>query len=840
MPQYQKYQGNWTLAANTSLWAVLICLGLCVELFSGRAAFAQTQFRPVVTLLTQLPGPTATKDKQWLSQTLQVNRPIPDNQSSGINSDVTTTDYFNGSCQQLFGIEVDVTLIHQRPADLFVTLSTVSTDGLVILQTTTLFDGPTQAKGLSPQDANNLQLPGSFNATTLVGSSSCARWRLNISDLVAGNTGTLANWTLKRRIAFFPYAHDAGYYQGLLFGVSTEGKAVKPNAKDYFREVSRGKLIFTNAGVLGPVPFINWLNVSDPQHVGDVIHQIEDAGFNFQQFDKNGDNRITPDELEIVAVDNGSDASGANRSAGCVTLKKSSLNVCVNVALVTEQVDFWTLVHEMSHTFGTVDLYGAWSKECLSDHMTLMSCEPFVPDDKSIVYLDPWHRWKQNWVYPYDFGFFYGNLGDTGYYEVGDETWRDFYGLPSRPLILRNPAANSNEYFLFEYRGGRGYDQNVADWGLVVWHVKEDGNGGAYTGSDGKQPPGHSIYVVGPDNDVGGSKAWHASDGNFQLQWTDGTVLPYTFWVEESPHSSNSVVVHWSGVPINNQPPTLQIIHPQDNSSGPYGFSGSTIFLAAATDSRGSTNGLRFDWKNDVDGPMGSGSLIGYGFVTPGIRKVTVTVRDQYGATARKTITYTVTLSAPTATIWSPAQNTTYFRNQPVYLLGNGSTSTTFSLPCSSLNWTLDRLPWTMNGCSGTQGFNLTGPATFTLTVQDSYGQFATASVTVNFVDPPPNSPPIVTILAPPPGRLMGNVSVHIKGLVTDPAGGPVTYRWTVVDSRTNTETQISTASEFDWLPSSVVPINIGESIELRLYGTNRTGASTRISQQYFVDWPPR
>jgi hypothetical protein len=259
----------------------------------------------------------------------------------------------------------------------------------------------------------------------------------------------------------------------------------------------------------------------------------------------------------------------------------------------------------------------------------------------------------------------------------------------------------------------------------VVWHVKEDGNGHAYKGTDGQDTEGHAVYVFGSDNDFGGSRALHASDGNFQLHWKDGTVLPFAFWVEESPHSSNSVVAHWLGVPANNQKPTVQIVQPQDNSSGPYGFSKSVTFQAAATDSRGSTTGLRFNWKSDVDGPMGSGSLIGYGFTTPGARKITATVRDQYGAMASKTITYSVTLSPPTATIWSPTMNAKYFRNQPVQFLGNGSTATTFALPCSSLNWTINRSPWTLNGCSGTQSFNLTGPAVFTLTVQDSYGQFA-------------------------------------------------------------------------------------------------------------------
>jgi hypothetical protein len=101
---------------------LLLCV-FCAQFLLGSAAFGQVQFRPVVTLLTQFPAPTAPKDKQWLSQTLAINQTIPDNQPSGINSDVTTTDYFNGSCQQLFGIEVDIAVTHQRAADLLVVLA---------------------------------------------------------------------------------------------------------------------------------------------------------------------------------------------------------------------------------------------------------------------------------------------------------------------------------------------------------------------------------------------------------------------------------------------------------------------------------------------------------------------------------------------------------------------------------------------------------------------------------------------------------------------------------------------------------------------------------------------
>jgi hypothetical protein len=73
--------------------------------------------------------------------------------------------------------------------------------------------------------------------------------------------------------------------------------------------------------------------MTDEQQVLDVIHGIENLGFNFQQFDANGDNVISPDELEIVAFENTVDAGGKNRHGprdGCVTLQRSTLRVCVN------------------------------------------------------------------------------------------------------------------------------------------------------------------------------------------------------------------------------------------------------------------------------------------------------------------------------------------------------------------------------------------------------------------------------------------------------------------------------------------------------------------------------
>jgi M6 family metalloprotease-like protein len=821
------------------LLSALLFLGTISTLsIDGRAA---AENRPLVTLLTQLPGPMAPQDKQWVPQSISVNAKIPD--SRRMTSDITTTDVYDGACGQLYGIRLDVSLTHQRAADLIVDLSTVSRDGGTILKTKTIFNGLQLASGKSAPETDKITFPTApfVDLNSLLESNDCARWRLTVSDVALGNIGTLLSWTLSRRVAWFPYTHDRLYYEGLLFG----GGGMTPNVVDYYREVSRGKFAFANAGIYGPVVWKNWLNnwiscadsakphCEDEKHIADVIHLLEDAGFDFQRLDKNQDNVISREELAIVAIAN-NDEPGATRSgpdpSGCTTLNRSPLRVCAQVVLIREQMDFETLAHELSHqALGTVDLY-AEDYACFSYGLTLMSCTIGPSDSKTTVYLDPWHRMKSGWLFPNDLGF--------GNYELGDEAWTNVWGDQSQPAFVRNPS-NAHEFFLFEYRCGRGYDRNVADCGLVVWHVKEDENGNAFKGVDGKETEGHAIYVVSPDNDRGGTRAWNAGDGKFQLRWSDGTPLPRSFWVEAPrQQSASSVVLNWRPAPADNQPPAIEIVRPADKSSGPLGFGNPTVFEARVTDPEDGGRGLRIDWRSDVDGLLGTESLIEYPFATPGDRIITITARDRFGATRKASIKYTVDNVLPSASIFTPMQNATYFRKIPVFLSGTGRTPVLFALPCDRLTWTIDRTPsWSASGCTVVQAFDFIGTATFTLTARDDYNQVGTATASVNFADPSPTAPPFVMITSPVGGSLIVSKSERFRGVVTDPSAGPVTYRWTVFDTRTLVETEIATVANFDWAPGMQLE---GRSIEIRLYGTNSAGVNTVRTVNLFVQPLPR
>lgn len=498
-----------------STFLFLFVLGVTV-IFSCSDSAADN--RPLVTLITELPGPTAPEKWQWVSKTQNVGTGIPDNDSAGTASDFVTTDISNGRCENIFDLGFMANVNPQRAADLIITLSTISQDGNTILKTREVFNGPSQAAGLSAAAANNITLATNeyydhdlgllpianflLNPTADDGTSNnCGRWRLTVSDVAKGNVSTWNDWKLFRRVAWYPYVHASNsswlaarqYYADLLFG----GKSTRLNLAEYFREVSRGKFTLYNAGIYGPVVWSNRLKnkfsceghnelkssdvCPDNFHVQDIVHMLEEAGFDFRQFDKNHDGTITGDELAILAIDNTGTVGGSNRGdesdqRGCVALSRPPLfKVCASMVLVQQQVSFETLIHEFSHlSIGAVDLYDE-HHNCPSAGLTPMSCTIGAPDEMKTVYLDPWHRIKAGWIFPYTPGFIFASNS----YEMGDETWEDFWGTKSRPTWFRK-ADDPHEYFLFEYRGGRGYDSDVAAWGLIAWHVKEEANGNAF------------------------------------------------------------------------------------------------------------------------------------------------------------------------------------------------------------------------------------------------------------------------------------------------------------------------------------------------------------------------
>ena len=806
----------------------LLCIAALTGLLLPTPQAAAGTPRPLVALLAPLQAAVAPEPAQWTSVQQPVGIAIPDNWTPGLASDLDAKAVAGGDCRQIYGLTVSTSQAHSRPADLIVTLATVAANGAK-LHRTTLFDGPSLASGKTPAEVAAIQLPAKMDASALIDSGSCARFRLNVADMVPGATGTLASWTLSGRIAVYPFAHSPDYYRSLLFGTGTAVPRPQPvvHVAGYFNEMSRGAFTFADAGVFGPTTWRNWMGRSDSQQVDDVVQMLEADGFDFRAFDRNHDDVIDDSELAIVAFTNESRVGGKSRTPVAAGHPECSptaagVKVCSHVTFVTEQVNFETLTHEISHSLGTEDLYGDnyVKGECYSFGLTLLSCTlgDTLADHMESLFLDPWHRIRLGWLAP---------LALTPpVMELGDESWVGFFGQRARPVWIRKPG-DDHEYFLFEYRGRRGYDNGVADIGLVVWHVKDNGG----------DPLGHHIHAVSPNNPRGGSNAWQPADGRFQLQWEDGTLVPWSLSVEPVRRSPNSVALRAERAPEGRRPPSLDIVQPANESSAPYA---SPVTLRAdARDSRGSTKGLRVTWSSDIDGNLGEGATTAASFNAPGKRRISANVRDRFGAAAAASIDFTATNSPPSPTIYSPAADQVLTRNFPFRVLGYAPTPVLFALPCERLTWSIDRAPlWSFIGCDGLANVNVLGPATLTLMAIDDFGASATASVAVRFEDPAPNSPPLVTITAPLSPVLGLGAPVRVSGVAKDPAGGPVTMQWVLSDDVGGREFDLGSSASFDWVPATQMPN--GGSMTLLLYGTNSAGLVSRASLHIFIEPPIR
>ncbi len=364
--------------------------------------------RPLVTLLLKCPGPTAPGDKQFRKVLVEVDKPIPDGPAPGLESDLVLAD---AAGDRIFGLEIGLNMNHQRAADLTIALSAVSRDGKEVLKTHVLWDGPAAARGKSVAEVDQLDVRIDWHPNSLLTIRGCQRWRLAIADASPGKVGYFKNWGLTCRIARFPFAHDQDYYRRLLVGDGHARDPLRaPNVADYFREVSRDKATYTDAGIFGPVLWEAWDGSSDPEQCAAAVRLLEAQGFDFRPFDSDHNGIVTINELAVLVIQNDGDGQdGRTRIApGGTVLERMPLRVQPGVVFVPQQVDFKSLTHELSHAlvFGhMVDLYGVWSKESLSVGLTLMSSTLSTPpDDKSSLYLDPWHRTRFGWLGRFDPG----------------------------------------------------------------------------------------------------------------------------------------------------------------------------------------------------------------------------------------------------------------------------------------------------------------------------------------------------------------------------------------------------------------------------------------------------
>ena len=342
-------------------------------------------------------------------------------------------------------------------------------------------------------------------------------------------------------------AHPVAWYDDYFFNLARTPRGV--NAA--FFEMSNRRFFWSRGTTVGPVklpaaqrygnlnPNLAEGPLRDQLYASNIIYQAWAGGFvNFANYDANGNGHVANDELQIAIVYNDVDVNGAARWAGTVRGPGAAVDWTGEVAEFGHLTDFATVVHELSHTLGTLDLYGVGG---LSYRLTLMGntgCSPPCPENPAIFHLDPWHKMQLGWCEPRIYSLRAGGIATMAAAQMAN---------PGAPIILYDPARGTGEFFMLEYRtetspNGPGYDASVGGNGLVIWHIQQDANHNPVL------LPNRSRIVWSegaPNLARGGSDIWGSGSTSPYLRWLDGTESRTRLHVRPFNTGTGSITVEW-------------------------------------------------------------------------------------------------------------------------------------------------------------------------------------------------------------------------------------------------------------------------------------------------------
>lgn len=347
-----------------------------------------------------------------------------------------------------------------------------------------------------------------------------------------------------------PLALTEAQYRQKFFGPTD------PNMNGYFDASSKGRFKYVEADIVSVVDRNDAAFLARAGATGASgtyatrlrsLMLADDAGFPFEDYDENGDGQVTTDELAVLTIDNYSEGAGQTGGTACVP-HPGGVNVCTSVSLAGHRASLMTYAHELSHQFGTIDVYGA---SCHSTWYTLMGCTPGAGTNMATTNLDPWHRERLGWTAS---GTWAAGSGSVSLSPVASITG-PFTAPGQERLIVTRPG--TYEQLIFEHRRRIGpYDADVAREGLVVWYVNSDGAGNtkiipSLTDEDGFDM---SLFALSPEACIGDpsnpdsrgrSTRGYAEGSTYRFRWADGTDVGKTF-VVGTRQANGTLPISWT------------------------------------------------------------------------------------------------------------------------------------------------------------------------------------------------------------------------------------------------------------------------------------------------------
>ena len=204
---------------------------------------------------------------------------------------------------------------------------------------------------------------------------------------------------------------------------------------------------------------------------------------------------------------------------------------------------------------------------------------------------------------------------------------------------------------------------------------------------------------------------------------------------------------------------------------------------------------VKYEWDLNGDGGVDRTTTSGSASYTyPSIKqgwKAQVRVTDDIGNTSAFNFTLFNTVNKPpTASLSAPA---TALKNQPVTFSGAGSSDQTGD-PTPHIkryHWDIDGNASYTSSATTSKTFSTTGQKTIRLRVEDAESGFSNwVQQTVNVTNPPP----VIASVSPSNASPMTGQTISFSASASAPAGGSLSYQWTLGDGRTSTSVSPSVA----------------------------------------------
>lgn len=268
------------------------------------------------------------------------------------------------------------------------------------------------------------------------------------------------------------------YFSDLFFST---GKIATGSVKEYYSEVT-GKKIKIAGQVVGPYTLPSTLatyagggsgvdnSLPNARTMARDAAVLADRDLDFSKYDNDRDGFA--DAYVIVHAGRGAEETG---NPGDIwshkwVLSGGALNVdgskVFSYLTVPEDAKLGVCAHELGHLlFGFPDLYDTDGDSEGVGNWCLMGGGSWNGSGHTPAHPSAWCKLQHKWVAV-------DNVTDNGKRSVTNV-------LSSRKVLrLWKGGIKSQEYFLAEYRGRKGYDKELPGEGLLVWHVDDtiDGN----------------------------------------------------------------------------------------------------------------------------------------------------------------------------------------------------------------------------------------------------------------------------------------------------------------------------------------------------------------------------